>query len=442
MKSFTALLVTCCSLTFLLTASLASGQECGPSGACCDVDSMFGPCGGSGCFSDLCSRQTLLGDALGLRPAMMQNGLIYQGSLTQFYQGVASGGARQQFKYGGMLDQFFILSGAPYGNEGFSAIMHAQTRYGQDVNFLGGTASPPNIAMLYPNPGSDETAITGLILQQALSERIVVSAGKYQAVDLTDMLIHNGRGIEGFMNTSLALLPLTLARTTNLSFMGAGINVLHGKEVQGGVMVYDTNNAATTSGFNNLFNNGAVVLGFWREFTEFGGLPGYQMVGGNYSSGNYTSTQRDSFSFVPGQGIVSSPVKGSWSLFYAGSQQLWADSAHPERNWELRGQLSLADDNPNFMRWVATAMIEGKGVIPGRELDRMGAGYFFVNLSGNFKNLVSPVASLQDLHGVELYYNYAVTPWFRVSADLQVIDGVASRLNTAVIPGLRAQLVY
>jgi porin len=77
-----------------------------------------------------------------------------------------------------------------------------------------------------------------------------------------------------------------------------------------------------------------------------------------------------------------------------------------------------------------------------RELDRMGVGYFFENLSGNFKNLVSPVASLQDLHGVELYYNYAVTPWFRVTADLQVVDGVASRLDTAVIPGVRAQLIY
>jgi len=442
MKPVMGALVSCLSLVFLPISTCASAQECTASGECCDVDSVFGPCGGSGCGSDLCSRQTLLGDALGLRPAMMQSGLIYQGSLTQFYQGVSSGGLQQRFKYGGMLDQFFILSGAPYGNEGFTAIMHAQTRYGQDANFLGGSASPPNIAMLYPKPGSDETAITSLILQQALSDRIVVSAGKYQAVDLTDMLIHNGRGIEGFMNTSLALLPLTLARTTNLSFLGAGINVIQGQEVQGGVMVYDTNNSSTTSGFDNLFNNGAVILAFWREFTQFGGLPGYHMVGGNYSSGTYTSTQRDDFSFIPGQGIVSTPVQGSWSLYYAGSQQLWADTGHPERNWELRGHLGLADDNPNFMRWVATAMIEGKGVIPGRELDRMGAGYFFVNLSGNFKDLVSPVANLQDLHGVEMYYNYAVTPWFRVSADLQVIDGVASRLNTAIIPGIRAQLVY
>lgn len=435
------------SLMVFAVCAQVFGEDSCISGECLDVDTVFDPCL-EGCApvtavsEDCWSRQSLFGDAMGLRPALQQHGIIYQGSATQFYQGVASGGNEQEFEYGGQVDQFLILSGAPYGNPGFTAILHAQSRFGEDVNSLGGSASPPNLAMLYPQPGANETAITGLILQQALSERIAVTAGKFQAVDLTDMLIHNGRGIEGFMNASLAMLPLTLARTTNLSVMGAGALVLEGKEIQGGVMVYDTNNSTTTSGFENLFDNGAVILGFWREFTEFGGLPGYHLFGGNYSSGEYTSTDRSDFSFVPGQGIVSTPVQDSWSLFYAGSQQLWADHCHPERNVELRVQLGLADNNPNFMRWNASVAVEGKGIIPSRELDRMGAGYFYENLSSNFKDLVGPAFSLQDLHGVEFYYNYAVNPWFRLTGDLQVIDGVNSDLDAAIIPGLRAQLVF
>jgi porin len=65
-----------------------------------------------------------------------------------------------------------------------------------------------------------------------------------------------------------------------------------------------------------------------------------------------------------------------------------------------------------------------------------------MGLTGNVKNLVRPVVPLQNVNGVELYYNAAVTPWFHITADLQVIDGANQRRNTAIIPGLRASIVF
>ena len=50
--------------------------------------------------------------------------------------------------------------------------------------------------------------------------------------------------------------------------------------------------------------------------------------------------------------------------------------------------------------------------------------------------------NLQDVHGVELYYNAAITPWFHVTADLQVIDNQNVADDVAVIPGLRANVRF
>ena len=44
-----------------------------------------------------------------------------------------------------------------------------------------------------------------------------------------------------------------------------------------------------------------------------------------------------------------------------------------------------------------------------------------------------------DAFGGEVYYNAAVTPWFRLTADLQVIEPAASQFDTAVVVGLRAK---
>lgn len=44
------------------------------------------------------------------------------------------------------------------------------------------------------------------------------------------------------------------------------------------------------------------------------------------------------------------------------------------------------------------------------------------------------------MQGVELYSNYAVTPWFRLTADLQVVENQNVDDGTALILGLRAKI--
>jgi carbohydrate-selective porin OprB len=72
-----------------------------------------------------------------------------------------------------------------------------------------------------------------------------------------------------------------------------------------------------------------------------------------------------------------------------------------------------------------------------RPQDRMGVAGWYNWLSDDFKDLVSPVADLQDLYGFELYYNYQVIPSVHLTADIQLIENEFKDDDMAVIPGAR-----
>ena len=51
---------------------------------------------------------------------------------------------------------------------------------------------------------------------------------------------------------------------------------------------------------------------------------------------------------------------------------------------------------------------------------------------------MSPVFDLHDVSGVETYYNAAITPWFHLTGDLQVVEPADVNKDTALVLGLRA----
>ena len=103
------------------------------------------------------------------------------------------------------------------------------------------------------------------------------------------------------MNASM-VIPISVARVVPLSFMGAGAMITHGKQLQGACSSTTRKTAATTSGFDDLFDNGANILGFWRFFTDLGGLPGSHLFGGIWSTGDFVAFDPAGFVIVPGRG--------------------------------------------------------------------------------------------------------------------------------------------
>ena len=102
MRSTQALSSLILMLAFF-SSGFAHGQE-----VCCDTIPT------NDCHDCLCCRTTLLGDCQA-RKCLGQHGMMLQSSLTQFYQGVSSGGANENFEYGGKFDLFLLADTARMG---------------------------------------------------------------------------------------------------------------------------------------------------------------------------------------------------------------------------------------------------------------------------------------------------------------------------------------
>ena len=82
-------------------------------------------------------------------------------------------------------------------------------------------------------------------------------------------------------------------------------------------------------------------------------------------------------------------------------------------------------------------------MIPGRKLDSFGLGYFYYDLSDDLQDELTPEGDrFSDEQGAEVYYSFAVTPWFFVTGDLEYIAPPRASLENAFIAGLRANIRF
>jgi len=392
------------------------------------------------CYSSsYCGDSSVTAELEAMAKCLASQGINYNIVIPQFYQGVAHGGQEQEFEYGGKVDQFFILDGGKIlGWEGFSVTMHVETRYGDDVNRQAVGLAPVNVAMLMPNFDEHDTAITNLTFAQALSEEWVVAFGKFNAIDMWQGLYpQTGRGVDGFMQSSI-VFPLGVARVVPLSFMGVGVTKLYEGKPQAGLTVFDNQDVATTSGFDDMFQNGANILGFYRFFHEVGNLPGSQTFGGIWATGDYVSFDPLSLVILPGEGVVVDRQGGAYTLLYILEQTLWADPCHKERNVNVLSQWALSDAATSPFHWSCNVALQATGMNRARPQDTIGIGYFHSQLSDGFINSLSPVFDLGNIDGVELYYKAPVAKWCAVTADVQIIEPAEQQLDTAVVVGARA----
>jgi porin len=79
---------------------------------------------------------------------------------------------------------------------------------------------------------------------------------------------------------------------------------------------------------------------------------------------------------------------------------------------------------------------------PGRLRDKFGLGGFYTGYSGELKDAINLLVPVSDESGVEIFYNYAVTPWLRLTADTQFISPPRKDRNTAIFTGIRAQILF
>lgn len=395
----------------------------------------------------LSERRALTGDWLGLRTDLENRGVTLDVYHTQYLGGVTSGGVDTGWDYAGRLDYVFALDGQQFGLwPGFFVNVKAETRYGTDVNAKAGSLSAPNFIMSFPKNEGEATAITNLTITQALSERIAVYGGLLNTID--DYVVRfnpevAGRpSIGGFQNTSLIWNPI-LARTFPYATYGAGVAVLDNAfDPVFTFTVLDPEERAS-GGYDSPFSEGVVLV---PDVTLRGrpfGTTSTLNFGGTYSTASYTSVSTSAFIDFPRELLAAGVFpkeNNSWSLYVNGYQALVEDNLG--RGFGVFAQLGLSDGNPNPVRWSISGGLAGWSPIPGRALDSFGIGAFYLGLSDDFKELSRVIAEQDDEYGLEVFYSFGLTPWARLTGDLQVIRPSTKALDTAVVAGLRFQLRY
>ena len=95
-------------------------------------------------------------------------------------------------------------------------------------------------------------------------------------------------------------------------------------------------------------------------------------------------------------------------------------------------------------------------MIPGRDQDRFGIGYYYLKVSSELRDTFPPLVlrriGLDHEQGAELFYNVAITPWLHLTPDLQIIDSARNKapiisanrkpIDTAVVAGLRVKIDF
>ncbi len=389
---------------------------------------------------DIWTRSQLTGDWGGLRSALAERGLTFYGDITQYYQGVTTGGLKQQFRYGGRADYLIDLDSRKMGLwEGGHLDLRGETRLGQDVNGIDGVVAPTNFAMAIPRTGQDVTALTGVQYTQDLSDRLSVLFGKLNLLDGTPAAYAKGARLNNFWNSAMQnnlsrafLLPSTL---------GAGFVVRDEVEPVFNFYVLDTHYTPTTSGLSSLFSNGVLLYGEYRVRTNWFDLPGHSTVGFLYSNASRSVLDLNpSLQLQAIQAGTSAVTKNlAWSVLYRFDQVLYADSNDPKRTWTLYGDAGLTDGNPNPIRWFANLSLVGSSPIGGRDNDTIGIGYYHLGVS---KVPVLKALGFGGEDGVELFYNAAVTPWFHVTPDLQILNPSQRNNPATILVGIRARASF
>ncbi len=411
---------------------LAAGAEC------CEQAAPPAPLPYGGCCHE---RAKLTGDWCGKRTCWAERGITMDLDHTYFYFGVASGGLDQRFDFAGHGDYVFNFDLGKLGvQEGLFLKLRAEHRFGEDINRATGALLPATISTALPDPFKEDLYLTNFLLTQFLSERFAVFAGKLDTLDGDANAFAHLRGKDQFSNLAFVANPIAL-RTIPYSTLGAGFVVLRDLQPIFTFTVLNATETIGTTGFEELFDEGAAMSAELRLPTCFFNLPGHQLFAGTWSSRNFVSLGQDPRIILPDVPIAEQD--GSWSAYWNFDQYVSLYSDSPTAGWGVFGRAGIADDQANPLGYFLSAGLGGNSPFACREADRWGVGYYYAGTSDEIGPLIqAALGPIGDGQGVELFYNYQVTPWFHLTPDLQVIDPAREAVDTALVLGLRGKIDF
>ncbi|HOW72173.1 MAG TPA: carbohydrate porin [Phycisphaerae bacterium] len=400
----------------------------------------------------------MTGDWGGLRNQMADAGITFDINVTQILQGNAHGGVdtKNGHRYSGSGDLTLTLDTAKMGLwDGGTFVLNAEPKWGDGILNKVGSLMPVNMDAVKPGFGEGcMMTLSEFFYQQVLFDgKLILLAGKLDGSRAFDTNVFANDERIQFMNLALRnnpVIPLFLPYTT--MGVGAVVNPIEALSIR--TAVTDAEGRAKTTGFETTFHGPThtSLLHEWDIKVKPCGLPGNQRFGFLWTSMEKQHLQPKSpfKELGPTLTKVVGPKVMGWmapylpfdtspdevGLFYNFDQYLYTETNDPTQGVGLFGRFGWARQDASAIAHHYSFGVGGKGVVPTRDNDTFGVGYYYLDLSNKMPD------AYNCEQGVEVYYNIAITPWLHISPDLQVImdPGGSEAHDVSVVYGVRMQV--
>jgi porin len=391
----------------------------------------------------------LTGDWWGQRTKLAEQGITFNISADQYYQGVLHGGTNQSWKYGGLMDYRLHFDFQKMGLwQGAFLDVQAMHQFGEWINTDAGMLVPVNADGTLPLPDYRKVNVGQVKFTQFLSESFAVYFGKINTIiDSQETAFSGGEGKTTFMNLANICQPVAF-RTVPVSALGGGVavflpDVTTKDHAVLSLTALGANGQPDTSGFDEDFEDGQVFLGSYSQPSRFFDKPGGHLFVGTYSTKDFMMLDQNPRLLL--EALLGYPVtldKGedSWSLMYNMHQYLYTEKEDETQGFGFFGRLGTADDKTNPIANFYSVGLGGKGSIEGRDNDTWGISYFYMQLSDEFGRAIE--RNFSDAQGVEVFYNFELSKWMHITPDFQILRPSSDRVDTTYIAGLRAKIDF
>lgn len=374
--------------------------------------------------------------------------------VTQFSQGIVAGAPDRTARYGGKMDYFLRVDAEKLGLwSGLKFNAQYEHYFGRNINRQDLALVPVNAAQAFIERDGYHSALS-LSVTQEIGEHISLTAGKFNMMTLASQTpLVGGGGIDSFMNRAFALpstgigvgSPESVADRLIAAppyLLGASVG-LKTKFADIRLMVADPRNAQNSRVLERPFERGVGAGLMITIPTEIAGLRGFHTFRAAYSSARGFDLDDIGEARPRIARLLGITKKGFHFASYAIQQYFVQSETNPNVGWGLFSLLTLSDGNPNPVKWSMLVGLAGNNLAPGREDDRWGVGFYHYGLTQPLiDGLAARRITRRSEGGVEAFYNFAITKWLRLSADLQIIDPWNPIRARASYAGLRLQTKF
>lgn len=395
----------------------------------------------------------------GLRSDLADMGITFDLDYTQIFQGNAHGGKNttNAFRASGSGDLTLTLDTTKMGLwKGGSFILRGEPVWGDGIDPKVGSLIPVNTDAVKPGMTGEGATMTlaEFYYQQVLFDgKLVLLAGKLDGARAFDTNVFANNERTQFMNLGLrnsCVIPSFIPYST----MGIGVIVNPTDWLSIRTAVTDAEGRTKTTGFETAFHGPThtTVIHEWDVKVKPFDKPGNQRIGFIWTSIEKNKHQPVSpfketgplLMKLVGPGVMNKlmpylPFDTSpdgVAIYYNFDQYLYTEAEDPTQGIGVFGRFAWARQDMCAVAHHYSIGIGGKGIIPERDNDTFGLGYYFVDLSNDLPS------NMHSEQGVELYYNIEITPWLHITPDLQIIanPGGTDDNDCALVCGLRMQM--